>query len=202
MESYEVNDDITVFRFNLREDLKWSDGEPVTTADVRFAHEDVLLNEIYSTGTLNKFRAVGSPAGETMNLEILDDYTFRITFAEKYGGFLRELSIKGWQGNTDLCKPAHHLKTFHVDYAEADEIQAMMDEKGLDTERALFEAVNCLNWHIPRQKCGGLPAMGPWMNVTEDEGFMKFVRNPYYFKVDAAGNQVALHRRSGIRIGV
>ncbi len=190
VESYEVNPENTVFTFNLREGLKWSDGEPVTTADVRFAYEDVLLNETLTTGMPNKFRAAGSPAGDPMNLEILDDYTFRITFADSYGGFLRELSIKGWQGYTDLFKPAHHLKAVHTTYADADDLQAMMDEKGLDTEKALFTAVDCLNWHIPRQKCNGFPALWPWMNVTESEGFMKFVRNPYYFKVDAAGNQL------------
>ncbi len=190
VEGYEVNDDNTVFTFNLREGLKWSDGVPVTTDDVRFAYEDVMLHETYTAGMPNKFRAAGSPTGEPMNLEILDDYTFRISFTEQYGGFLRELSIKGWQGYTDLFKPAHHLKSFHVDYTDAAEIQAMITEKGLDTEKALFTAVDCLNWDIPRQRCNGFPALWPWINVTEDEGFMKFVRNPYYFKVDAAGNQL------------
>ena len=161
VESYEVNDDNTVFSFNLREGLKWSDGELETTAAVRFAYEDVLLNETYSQSMPSKFRAAGSPDGEPMTLEILDDYTFRITFASTYGGFLRELSIKGWQGYTDLFKPAHHLKSVHVDYAEADEIQARMDEKGLDTERALFAAVDCLEWDLPRQRCSRFPAMWP-----------------------------------------
>ncbi|MXZ26010.1 MAG: hypothetical protein F4Y80_14380, partial [Caldilineaceae bacterium SB0665_bin_21] len=190
VESYEVNDDNTVFSFNLREGLRWSDGEPVTTADVRFAHEDVLLHETYSTGLPNKFRSAGSPDGEPMNLEILDDYTFRITFAEQYGGFLRELSIKGWQTYSDLFKPAHHLKAIHVDYAEADDIQAMADEKGLDTPQALFAAVDCGRRVQVQQRCAEFPGLYPWINVTEEKGFMKYVRNPYYFKVDAAGNQL------------
>lgn len=190
VESYEVNDDNTVFSFYLREDLKWSDGEPVTTADVRFAHEDVLLNETYSTGLPNKFRAAGSLDGEPMNLEILDDYTFRITFAEQYGGFLRELSIKGRQSYTDLFKPAHHLKAVHVDYAEEDDIQTITEEKGLDSAKALFAAVDCGRRVQVQQRCSGFPGLYPWINVTDDNTFMKYVRNPYYFKVDAAGNQL------------
>lgn len=190
VESYEVNDDNTVFTFQLREGLKWSDGEPVTTADVRFAYEDVLLNETLTLSMPSKFRGGGHPTGAPMNLEILDDYAFRIAFDASYGGFLRELSIKGWQGYTDLFKPAHHLKAVHSGYADADAIQSMMEERGLDSEQALFAAVDCENWHIPRQKCNGFPALWPWMNVTESEDFMKFVRNPYYFKVDAAGNQL------------
>ncbi len=190
VESYEVNDDNTVFSFNLREGLKWSDGEPVTTADVRFVYEDVLLNETYTPGFPNKFRAAGSPDGDPMTLEILDDYAFTISFNESYGGFLRELSIKGWQGYTDVFKPAHHLKPIHSEYGDADEIQAMMDEKGLDKQQALFAAVDCLEWDLYTQRCSGFPAMWPWINVTDNDSFMRFVRNPYYFKVDAAGNQL------------
>ena len=190
VEGYTVNEDNTVFEFNLRQGLKWSDGEPVTTADVRFAYEDILLHETYTPSMPNKFRAAGSPAGTPMDLQIADDYTFTIAFDDSYGGFLRELSIKGWQGYTDLFKPAHHLMPIHTDHGDEAEIQAMIDEKGLDSPRALFTAVDCLNWHIPRQKCNGFPAMWPWMNVTESDEFMKFERNPYYFKVDAAGNQL------------
>ena len=112
---FEVEDDNKVFTFFLREGLKWSDGEPVTTEDVRFVYEDIYLNEQLTPSFPAKFRAGGSPSGEPMDLEIIDDYTFRISFAEPYGGLLRELSIKGWQGYTDLMRPSHYLKQFHAD---------------------------------------------------------------------------------------
>ena len=119
------------------------------------------MKRIHRACPVSSGRQAG-PDGEPMTLEILDDYTFRITFASKYGGFLRELSIKGWQGYTDLFKPAHHLKSVHVDYAEADEIQARMDEKRAGyRERALFAAVDCLEWDLPRQRCSRFPAMWP-----------------------------------------
>jgi ABC-type transport system substrate-binding protein len=35
-ESWDVNDDATTFTFTIRKGLKWSDGEPVTTEDIRF----------------------------------------------------------------------------------------------------------------------------------------------------------------------
>ena len=37
VKSWEANADNTVFTFKMREGLKWSDGEPVTTEDVKFA---------------------------------------------------------------------------------------------------------------------------------------------------------------------
>ena len=45
VKSWEANADGTVFTFKMREGLKWSDGQPVTTEDVKFAYEDVLLND-------------------------------------------------------------------------------------------------------------------------------------------------------------
>ena len=190
VEDYTVNEDNTVFTFNLRQGLKWSDGEPVTTEDVRFSHEDILLHETYTPSLPNKFRSAGSPTGTPMDLQIADDYTFTIIFDESYGGFLRELSIKGWQGYTDVFKPAHHLMPLHLDYGDEAEIEAMIEEKGLDSAKALFEAVDCRNWHLTRQRCAGFPALWPWINATDSDEFMKFERNAYYFKVDAAGNQL------------
>jgi ABC-type transport system substrate-binding protein len=43
--SFEANDDATEFTFELREGMRWSDGEPYTAHDIVFALEDVLLND-------------------------------------------------------------------------------------------------------------------------------------------------------------
>ncbi len=190
VESYTANADNTVFDFQLREGLKWSDGQPVTTADVTFTFDDYWNNENLSPGYPSKFKSAGNPQGAPMDLEILDDYAFRISFADSYGGFLRELSIKGWQGYTDIFKPAHYLKDFHSSYTDQAAVDKMVQDRNLEDERALFAAIDCRNWNIPNSRCAGFPAMWPWINVTEDESLMKFVRNPYYFKVDAAGNQL------------
>ena len=45
IESYSVNDDSTEFTFTLLEGLKWSDGEPVTTEDVKFWYNDIYNNK-------------------------------------------------------------------------------------------------------------------------------------------------------------
>jgi peptide/nickel transport system substrate-binding protein len=44
-ESIDASDDGTEFTITLRAGMKWSDGEPFTTADVMFYFEDVQFNE-------------------------------------------------------------------------------------------------------------------------------------------------------------
>ncbi len=190
VEGYTANADNTVFEFQLREGLKWSDGQPVTTADVAFAFDDFWNNEKLSPGYPNKFKSAGDPLGAPMLLEIQDDYTFTVSFEDSYGGFLREMSIKGWQGYTEIFKPAHYLKDFHSDYTDQAVIDKMAQDRNLEDEKALFASIDCRNWDLTRPRCVGFPALWPWVNSTEADSLMEFDRNPYYFKVDAAGNQL------------
>ena len=188
---FEVSDDNKVFTFHMREGLKWSDGMPVTTEDVRFTVENVYLNEDITPSFPTKFRAAGRPDGDPMTIEYLDDFTFRITFTEAYGGFLRELSIKGWQGYTDLLRPAHHLKQFHPDFTPLEELQPLIDAQGLEDEWwQFYNQQDCTNWELTRSECANYPVLYPWINVTEADELMKFTRNPYYFKVDTEGQQL------------
>ena len=108
-ESFEVNDDATVFSFTLREGVKWSDGMPVTTADVAFVFNDLYNNGEYGAFP-NKFKsASGSPA----ELTVADDYSFSLSFDVPSGGILRDLAITGWTSYNDMIKPAHYLGDFH-----------------------------------------------------------------------------------------
>jgi peptide/nickel transport system substrate-binding protein len=44
LKDYKVSDDQKEFTFSMRKGMKWSDGQPVTTEDVRFTVEDFLNN--------------------------------------------------------------------------------------------------------------------------------------------------------------
>ena len=80
---YEASPDQKVFTLRLRQGLKWSDGVPVTTNDVRFAVEDVLGNEELSpAGFPSWLRDGNRPKGEPAQIEILDDFTFKVSFGE------------------------------------------------------------------------------------------------------------------------
>ncbi len=42
--SWEWNDDFTQLTFHLREGHKWSDGQPFTSADVKFWYDNLALD--------------------------------------------------------------------------------------------------------------------------------------------------------------
>ena len=219
VEDYEVNDDYTEFTFTLRKGLKWSDGVEVTMEDYRFAFEDYIFNEELTPVIDGYLRAGGKTTGEPLTFEVLDDTHFKISFAESFGGFLVHLSVAGWKGYGSFLKPAHYMKQFHKGYAEEihgsldayyEFLQPYGDCLGYYdvTEDGVW--VNIMN-QIDAQNSGeltdpsvmmtsvtfadaglteNLPVLHPWIMVSNDNNVITWERNPYYFKVDAEGNQL------------
>lgn len=194
LESFEVSDDNTVFTFKMREGLKWSDGTPVTTEDVRFTWENIYGNEkLFPGGVPARFRTGYDPGGDPMTLEILDDYSFKLTSTKPYGGFLRNITIEGWNGYTVLINPSHVLKKWHPDFTPIEEMAEELAKNNLTDEWwTLFTSQKrCENWHVTADRCIGFPTLNPWISVpSETAGVKVFDRNPYYWKVDTEGKQL------------
>jgi len=66
-----VSEDLTSITWNLRDDILWSDGTPLTSADVVFSAEFCMNPDTGCTAT--NFDGVAS-------VEALDDYSVKITF--------------------------------------------------------------------------------------------------------------------------
>jgi len=189
--SMEVNDDYTEYTFTLREGMKWSDGVPVTTEDIRFVWEDLVLNEEYSpAGPGSRFRAGSKIRNNPMTLEIIDDYTFKCTFDGPYGGFPVALSIQGWVSYNELLQPRHFLEQFHPKYADPDELAALIAENNFETWVQLMSYKAFNSWNYFRVQSLEVPKLTPWMLVESSDQRCVTERNPYYWKVDAAGNQL------------
>ncbi len=79
-----VSEDLTSITWKLSEGLKWSDGSPVTSADVVFTGE-YCMNPDGGCQQLAKF-------GDVTSIEALDDLTVKITFGKPkpfpYGPFV------------------------------------------------------------------------------------------------------------------
>ncbi|RLT42890.1 MAG: ABC transporter substrate-binding protein [Chloroflexi bacterium] len=192
LKSFEVSNDNKEFVFHMREGLRWSDGVPVTSEDVRFTYEDIYLNEKLTPSFPRHFKTGYSAAGQPMTLEIIDDFTFKITFPEPYGGFLRNLVIENWSGYTELIRPAHYLKQYHIDYVTLDSLKDELTAMNLTNEWwQVFAAKVCQSWEVNQPKCIDSPRLGPWLLVPSSEsGLLTFERNPYYHKVDTLGQQL------------
>ncbi len=193
LEDYEVGEDNKVFTFYMRKGLKWSDGEPVTSEDVLFTYEDVLLSEKITPTFPSQYKDRGDPQGEVMKLEVIDDYTFRISFNEPYGGFLRILTIESWVGYTDILRPKHYLEKFHIKYTPLEELEPLIKEAGFGEGEwwNLFNERDFTNWEQTKLECIGFPVLTPWiMSPTSTAELLVWERNPYYFKVDTEGSQL------------
>jgi len=191
---FTVSPDNKVFTFTLRKGLKWSDGEPVTTEDVRFAYEDIRQNDkISPNGVPNTFKTGFTSSGTPATLTIMDDYTFSFTFDGPYGAFLRALTIEGWVGYTQVIEPAHYLKKYHIKYTTLDALKPDLDAAKLTGGEwwTVFANKRCQNWDMSNPRCAGYPAMNAWLpTASGNPSLLTWERNPYYFKVDTKGQQL------------
>ncbi len=189
IEEFTISDDASQYAFKLRAGHKWSDGAPVTTEDVRFAFEDVLSNAELRPSLPGYLKTGGVPSGAAPMLEVVDETAFTLTFDGPYPGFAASLVALG-TGYLDFIKPKHFLVEFHSDYGDADAIAAMVEEGGMETWVELFNAKDVSGWCENCPHAIGFPQLGPWVRVEGPEEEVVTQRNPYYFAVDADGNQL------------
>lgn len=188
LSSYEINADFSEYTLTIREGLRWSDGDPVTTEDVSFTFELYNDERIYGAPP-SKLQSLGDPANPLAELEVIDDYTFKLTFDRPYGFFLAELS--SWIPDyTLLIRPAHYIKQFHADYTDIAEIQPMLTQLELESWEDLVELKDMPHWEFYREHAIGVPTLAPWIVAESTSTTVRMVRNPYYWRVDTEGNQL------------
>ncbi|MBQ7655047.1 MAG: hypothetical protein IJS41_00915, partial [Clostridia bacterium] len=79
---FDVNEDCTVWTIYLREGMKWSDGVPFTSEDCRFFYENCLLTGFTGKSAWEAVKAADENGEmQLAKLDIIDDYTFTMTFA-------------------------------------------------------------------------------------------------------------------------
>lgn len=189
---YKVSSDFKTFTFELRPGLKWSDGKPVTTKDVQFVFEDVYGNpELSPRGMPTWLRSGNRPGGTPARLEILDDFTFTLTFDAPYGSFPVALGVMGWRNYNEILLPRHYMEQFHKKYADPAKLEALIKENKFETWVQLFQFKNAsgMGTHM-RVESLPMPKLMPWIAKESSDERVVLERNPYYWKVDAAGNQL------------
>jgi peptide/nickel transport system substrate-binding protein len=184
-ESVVANDTATEFTFKLREGHKWSDGHPYTTEDVMFWYEDVFSNpEIEVTN--QDHLIIGDDKGVFTKI---DDLTFKVSFKNSNGLFLLLLA---WADSDQTTRfPKHYLSRFLPKYnPDADKLAT---DQGLSGWVQLFQKKSGAALEDDFFLNSEIPVLHPWkMKVAPGESTEHAIaeRNPYYFKVDTAGNQL------------
>ncbi|MBM7047157.1 MULTISPECIES: ABC transporter substrate-binding protein [Rhizobium] len=184
-ERWDVNADASQFTFHLIQGARWSDGHPFTADDVVFAIEDCVKNtDLYSATP-----AQLSVAGNAVDVTKIDDYTVKFTFAAPNALYLENLATP--LGQHPTLFPKHYCSQFLPKYNPnvADDAK----KAGSNSWPELFRA-RCGDIEIPsRWGNPDKPTLDPWVikePYTGGATRVVMTRNPFFWQVDTAGNQL------------
>ena len=172
VESYEWSADGKTFTMHMRKGLKWSDGEPYTSADWKFWWEDLDNapdQKLYSIPAYLR-----NLDGTPITMEFPDEYTVVWKSTDRPLWIDPFYMAQGfWEFAKSMMKPAHYLEQFHPKY----------------TPTATWEDMEKADkwWQTP-----GYPCIFAWClsDLSSDSNLYTFSRNPYYWRVDTEGNQL------------
>ncbi len=161
--SWEWSEDGHQLTMHLIEGARWSDGDPFDSEDIMFYWEDNVLDT--NVSPLNG--ATHASFGAETTLEAIDAYTIKWTFKEaRPTQYLYQMAY-----GTFCPGPSHILKPQHPNY---------------NADNTYDEYKNA----FPPEYLN-IPVMGAWVPVEyRADDIIVLRRNPYYWKVDEAGNQL------------
>jgi len=177
--SFEWNSDYTELTVTLRKGHKWSDGQPFTSDDIAFWYNDIVLNEELYPSTPS-FWVYG---GEPMQVEAVDEVTVKFKFAAPAPAFTTLLATT----YTHEWAPKHFLMNLLPKYNPNADAEAKAE--GFDSWTARFIPLYYSDWEDANHQYG-LPKLEAWIKVDETPEHQLYVPNPYYYKVDTAGQQL------------
>ncbi len=178
VESWETNDDATMWTFNLREGLKWSDGSPFDSDSFTWWYENHFSNTDLSPAVSRRW-GTGTPR-VPMVVSAPDKTTVMMTFEHPKPLFAFDVT------RSHCFSPGHYMKQFHIDLTDDKAaLEAQIDEAGVDSWDQYYIDRNW--WYLNPDR----PNIGPWLSKNElsSELFL-MERNPYFWQVDEEGQQL------------
>ena len=175
---WKISEDAKTVTLYLRKGIKWSDGVPFTADDLMFWWEDIELNDELTPTKPTQW----CPGGEPMKARRVDDYTVQFEFSISYPTAIETLP------SMPASYPKHYLTRYHINYNP--------DANELAKEEDYDNWWECIQSHYLIGMAGqpddiNLPVLTPWVLIKRDAGQNTYwERNPYYWRVDTAGNQL------------
>jgi len=179
MKSWTVDPTYSEYTFTLRKGHRWSDGTPFTTEDILFWYNDIILNK-------ELFPTVPSPwrqGSEAAIFSAVDEQTFKVTFPKPVPGLLIFLANSPY----NYWAPKNFMSQYHISYNPQANEQAIA--LGYKSWVELFN----LYWNqwsdlMDKPETPTLDAYILLSAPTTEQRVR--VANPYYYKVDTAGQQL------------
>jgi peptide/nickel transport system substrate-binding protein len=188
----EMSADGKVYTISLRKGMKWSDGAPFTADDFVFWFEDLYSNKEIVPTPIPDMMINGKP-GKVVKV---DETTVKFEFEDPYFLFNDLLagdtligggqSVRQSQGFTfGAYAPKHYLKQFLPKYSSVEAVNELAKKEGYESWVKLIHFKK--DWSLNIE----VPTLGPW-RTTRPISTPTWVleRNPYYYVVDSAGNQL------------
>ena len=173
-ESWSLSEDGRVTTVKLRAGLKWSDGAPLTADDFMFRLNHVFLDPDISPVTYRLVRGC--------EFVKIDDLTFQYVFPEPNPMFVNFFAQYG----SHLFDPMHFFKRYHPAYRDKEELDALVKEEGFVSWMAMYRALR--DWL--NEDARMVPTVRAYRVVERTPTKLRLERNPYYFKIDPAGQQL------------
>src|SRR6266702_2875524 len=170
---------------SLARDWKVSD-------DGMFWYQDIYLNKNINPTPFFEFQINGKDGV----MKKIDDYTVAFEFPEPYPFFVSQLAGStrigggfatpgGFQNFGGAYCPAHYLKQFLPKFSSEEAVTKKAKDLGFDSCVSLLK--NRYSWALNNE----LPMMTPWKTVSPiNTPTWSMERNPYFWAVDTAGNQL------------
>jgi peptide/nickel transport system substrate-binding protein len=193
-EKWEQNADASEYTFYLRQGMRWSNGDEVTTDDVKFTVEDInYYKDICPSPNYYLRQRIGSEF-KTATLTVVDKYTFKVKYEAPFPLLPIQMAKLGGGkvSQPGFLMPSAYLKKLHPKYASQADLQAAVTKYKVQGAPDLWGKAGELEgpavfWFLNPE----LPVLYPWKIVspTPAEPVVE-ERNPYYWQVDTEGNQL------------
>ena len=190
---WQWNGDFTELTFFLRKGHKWSDGQPFTSADVKFWYDNLALDP----KVFEKPKDYVLVGGERMQIETPDETTVVFKLPAPKPGLLAHFATHYGQG----FQAKHFLGQFHPAVnPDADKrAQELGFADGYDAIKAYYGNSDWMDTATPmlnhpdtvaKLPLAAAPTLESHIVIKETTEGRHFVANPYFFMVDTTGQQL------------